>query len=195
MKYRIFPLLIIWLGLPAAVRSVEGKTAAEVFVERFEVLKQEYFRLLAAEVLKADRIEVYRFLDEKPIRISEVASMKSDPFSRKTRDVDWFHLVSSESMIPIGKKLVLDGAAKQEMAEKVSDMLIHPGDSKFMCYDPHHGMRVFKGNRMILELEICVSCYAFFLKYPEGPGEAIQKVPLPENGIAELLLKILPSEK
>ncbi len=185
----------MWLGLLATVRAAEEKTAAEVFVERFEVLKQEYFRLLAAEVLKADRIEVYRFLDEEPIRISEVASMKSYPFSRKARDVDWFYLVSSDSMIPIGKKLVLNGDEKHKMAEKVSDMLIHPGTAIASCYDPHHGIRVFKGERLVLEIEICVSCLQLYLKYPEGPRSGIQMVPLAENGIGELLLKMLPLEK
>ncbi len=170
-----------------ASEATEIKSKAETaLLEGHEKLIDAYRIQLAAAVAKADRVEVFQ-LDDR-VTGNEKIGDPNDPFNGQSKD-KWFRVdVPETPSSKITEKLLVPQEKLEPLLRIISNMLEHPGEELAACHDPVHGIRVYSGEELLFETSLCYKCLNFTMGSPIG-GEY---VPLPENGIKAMMLKLLP---
>jgi len=164
--------------------------ADSALVEGTDQLFDAYRLQVATAVAKADRVELFR-LKARGTE-TKAPGNPDDPFDDDAKN-QWFKIAAPEaSSARIQAKLEVPQEKLGPLIEKIADILEHPGDALAGCHDPAHGLRVYSGTELLFETSLCYRCRNFCLDSPIGG----RWVPLPENGLKEMLMALLPlSEK
>lgn len=185
---------------PMAV-AAEPETAAEAFTKKLWALQEEYRLKLAGELPKVDRVELYLLSNKKPSpALPEQKppivgdATPRDPFGNSNEPLAetslWFPVPMFDRNFVITKTVRLDAEQLKSFTAVYRKILLEPGNALAACYTPHHGVRMYHGEMLVLEADICIQCLSYCLHSPGGAG--YERVPLPDNSIQPLLLKLLP---
>ena len=128
------------------------------FREGIDKVQADFRKSFASEILKADKAIIYivKFdgIQEGDDFIQESKFIPIRPYQAKTAILVTKELGAEE------KALVLPALSKQIGIEE------HAGGA--FCHEPIHGLRLYKGGRIILESTFCWGCGNFGFKYPSG---------------------------
>lgn len=179
--------LLVFLSA-GILQATETKPASDVFEAKLQTLKEEYRRGVASEILKADRVECYR-LDSSVKSPTTDLTTVPDPFSSDAA-IQWFPLPMFQQSCRIAASVKLDQNQMTVFTIKYREILLNPGHMLAQCYEPHHAVRIYQGERLILQADICIKCRAYCLHYPGKAGYEL--IPMPDASIQPLLLQLLP---
>lgn len=194
-------LFLILLFPPAFLRAKAPETAAEIFDRTLRALREDYRVKLANELPMVDRVELYLLSnkkpspslpEEKPPIVGD--STPQDPFGTSKEPLvetsPGFPIPMFDKKFDITETVRLDAEQLKSFTAVYRKILLEPGIGMAACYTPHHGVRMYHGELLVLEADICIKCLSYCLHSPGGAG--YERVPLPDNSIQPLLLKLLP---
>lgn len=156
--------LVISSLLPASAQDLSKfGDALDAYHKAMDQAQSVYRRGLAEALSEATKVEVY------------LLDFEVKPFEGGTEGVWKFNLPKNQ--FPIGpyksvtrilKTKVLSPEQRKELLPALQAVVgVEKSTQGAMCHFPIHGLRVWAGDRLILETSFCWLCENFALEYPD----------------------------
>ena len=141
---------------------------------------QDEYRTRFAEALKhADGAEIL------------LLSFTLDEEIPEGKENDYLLIAPYQSHSKILDRKKLAGESLVACRDQTVKLLQQPYLEGPLCHFPIHGIRLFRGEKLLFETSLCWHCSNYFIEYPDD-YETASWVGFDSNGLKELLNKELP---
>ncbi|EDY18075.1 hypothetical protein CfE428DRAFT_4506 [Chthoniobacter flavus Ellin428] len=156
---------VLLFALVAAVSTYAAENGAADFEGAYfkatEQAKAEYRQAFAASLSKATKAEIY---------LLDFEVQHHDP-----GDIQWqIHPPKDQFPIEKGKtcrilkrKILTGDEIKKLLPSLQATIGAKENHGGAMCHFPIHGLRLWTGDQLVLETNICWSCHNLYLQYPD----------------------------
>jgi len=160
-----------------------------------EQAEAEYRQAFAASLSKATKAEIY--LLDFEVQHHDPGDLQWQIHPPK----DQFPIQTGKTCRILKKRILNDGEIKKLLPSLQATIGVKENHGGAMCHFPIHGLRLWIGDRLVLETNICWSCHNLYLQYPDytlgvigawnKTLEGIIKdwIPIPEEELARFRAK------
>ena len=168
---------------------------SKIYFEALDTARKDYRNSVGAALAEAEKIEMY-LLDFE---------MKEEPesdflFWENRLPKEFFPITPYKSKSRILLRKLLSPEETQKLIPTLQATLKLAEPNGVLCHYPIHGIRVWKGEEILLQSSICWHCGNFTVDYPDGASFATitvpelksvcdELVPIPEREIKRFKLR------
>ena len=156
IRIKLFTAIFIMLvSLVSAEESIE-----DIYYNKLLKIQEQYRKGLAKLVLDADKVELSIVSFDK--KVSDVFDTEKYVW---TSGSDSTPIISSKQLTKAEVKEVTIAFSKRLKSVTRDDI------SAIDCHYPIHGLKIWKGDKLIYEGTFCWVCLNFMLQYPLGSND------------------------